>query len=55
MYDDICACSELWIVALRKPRKAEQSRDSHFSAFIMHVTSTNLSTIGLIVGIYSAN
>ena len=31
MYDDICACSELHD---RCFKKAEQARDSHFSAFI---------------------
>ena len=30
MYDDICACSEL---RDRCFKKAEQARDSHFSAF----------------------
>ena len=33
MYDDICACSEL---RDRCFKKAEQARDLHFSAFIVH-------------------
>ena len=32
MYDDICACSELRDGCFKK---AEQARDSHFSAFII--------------------
>ena len=34
LYDDICACSEL---RDRCFKKAEQARDSHFSAFIHSV------------------